>query len=250
MLSRRRSFATPRKTDQPLRPAATKDRPQRQNYHSQSHALSLRLSPTVLALQPFERIPPPLALRRAKSRAPEQWSGADSQAATSALKRAPPTLAVVDAAGATGNRASPTGRFPASTVGLTPGAAAAGNGAGNGNGNGAGSRGAGRLNGLPSGLFSNPLPLYPPELLARGIEGLVLLHVWIGEDGSVQAVKIHASSGQPAMDDSALRTGARPVAIRSRSPGRLRRALRRAAADSLSPPAGRVRIGGFSEAVA
>ena len=145
---------------------------------------------------------------------------ADSRAANVALKRAPPTLAVVDAAGATGSRASGAGRVAANTVGLAPGAA----------GTGAGGRGAGRLNGLPSGLFSNPLPQYPPELLARGVEGLVLLHVWIGEDGSVQAVKVYASSGQPAMDDSALRTGARRVAIRSRPPGRLRRALRRAAA--------------------
>ena len=58
----------------------------------------------------------------------------------------------------------------------------------------------------PSASASNPLPPYPPDALARGTEGLVLLRVRIGVDGAIQAVKIHQSSGDASLDESALNT--------------------------------------------
>ena len=58
----------------------------------------------------------------------------------------------------------------------------------------------------PSASASNPLPPYPPDALARGTEGLVLLRVWIRADCTVQAVKIYKSSGDASLDESALDT--------------------------------------------
>ena len=58
----------------------------------------------------------------------------------------------------------------------------------------------------PSVSAWNPLPPYPPEALARGVEGVVLLRVWIRADGAVQAVKIHRSSGNALLDESAVST--------------------------------------------
>lgn len=62
---------------------------------------------------------------------------------------------------------------------------------------------ASRLNSL---FASNPLPPYPPEAVARGVEGIVLLRIRINEDGSVKEVTIAQSSGNRLLDDSALST--------------------------------------------
>ena len=103
-----------------------------------------------------------------------------------------------------------SGAAPASAARVGDGLAGAGAGAaatGTGGAVGRGTPGqGGALDGVPSGLVSNPLPPYPPEALARGVEGRVLLRVWILEDGSVQDVKVHQSSGDESLDRSALST--------------------------------------------
>lgn len=58
----------------------------------------------------------------------------------------------------------------------------------------------------PRLLPNNPLPSYPPELLASGIEGTVRLWIVIGADGMVKSARILNSSGWPRMDESALTT--------------------------------------------
>jgi periplasmic protein TonB len=58
----------------------------------------------------------------------------------------------------------------------------------------------------PSASAWNPPPTYPADALTRGAEGLVLLRVWIRDDGAVQAVRIHRSSGDALLDESALST--------------------------------------------
>jgi protein TonB len=69
-----------------------------------------------------------------------------------------------------------------------------------------GGPGGGRLDQIPSAAPRNPTPPYPPDALARGIEGRVLLRVWIRDDGTVEDVKIHQSSGDESLDQSALST--------------------------------------------
>ena len=69
-----------------------------------------------------------------------------------------------------------------------------------------GGRGGGAYGEMPSALASNPTPSYPPDALARGVEGRVLLRVWIRDDGTVQNVKVHQSSGDKSLDESALLT--------------------------------------------
>jgi periplasmic protein TonB len=59
---------------------------------------------------------------------------------------------------------------------------------------------------LPSHLPNNPEPAYPAELRRQGIGGLVLLNVTIAADGSVAALSVAKSSGQPAFDRSAMET--------------------------------------------
>jgi protein TonB len=58
----------------------------------------------------------------------------------------------------------------------------------------------------PRLLPANPLPSYPPELLAAGIEGTVRLWIIIGADGTVKSAKVLNSSGWRRMDESALTT--------------------------------------------
>ncbi|MGA7700245.1 MAG: energy transducer TonB [Thermoguttaceae bacterium] len=70
----------------------------------------------------------------------------------------------------------------------------------------AGNSGGGRADQAPSAVASNPVPPYPADALARGVEGLVLLRVRIGADGSVQEATIDRSSGTPSLDESALST--------------------------------------------
>lgn len=72
-------------------------------------------------------------------------------------------------------------------------------------------------------MLINPAPRYPPEALAAGIEGTVMLRTRVEEDGRVSAVSIHESSGYEVLDEAALavvrywrflpaRRGGRPMA--------------------------------------
>ena len=69
-----------------------------------------------------------------------------------------------------------------------------------------GNRGGGQADQAASPAASNPVPPYPADALARGVEGLVLLRVRIGADGSVEEVTLQQSSGTPSLDESALST--------------------------------------------
>lgn len=66
--------------------------------------------------------------------------------------------------------------------------------------------GGGGVDQSPSGLPANPLPPYPPEAQANGIQGRVVLRLWIRDDGTLQDVKIHESSGDASLDKSAIIT--------------------------------------------
>ncbi|WP_300456545.1 energy transducer TonB [Accumulibacter sp.] len=46
---------------------------------------------------------------------------------------------------------------------------------------------------------------YPPEAIARGLEGEVRLMLTLGEDGSILDVGVASSSGQPILDKAAVR---------------------------------------------
>ena len=69
-----------------------------------------------------------------------------------------------------------------------------------------GNRGGGQVDQAASPAASNPVPPYPADALARGVEGLVLLRVRIGADGSVEEAAVYQSSGTPSLDESALST--------------------------------------------
>ena len=69
-----------------------------------------------------------------------------------------------------------------------------------------GNAGGGQVDQAPSAVASNPVPPYPPDALARGIEGLVLLRVRIGADGVVEEASIDRTSGTTSLDESALST--------------------------------------------
>lgn len=46
---------------------------------------------------------------------------------------------------------------------------------------------------------------YPPEAIARGLEGEVRLMLTLGDDGSILDVGVASSSGQPILDKAAVR---------------------------------------------
>ena len=46
---------------------------------------------------------------------------------------------------------------------------------------------------------------YPPEAIARGIEGEVRLILKLSADGAVENVSIAASSGSPLLDNAAIK---------------------------------------------
>lgn len=50
----------------------------------------------------------------------------------------------------------------------------------------------------------NPAPIYPPELLAAGQSGLVVVRADIDSTGKVVACEVHRPSGYPAFDAAAL----------------------------------------------
>lgn len=54
--------------------------------------------------------------------------------------------------------------------------------------------------------LDNPKPSYPPLARRMGEEGRVVLRVLVAPDGSAGEVLLHASSGSPRLDGSALAT--------------------------------------------
>jgi protein TonB len=120
----------------------------------------------------------------------------------------PPNRPSIDENAAAAPNAASTGVAPVSAARAGNGGAGSGGAAtGTGGAMGRGSPGqGGALDGMPSGVASNPLPPYPPEALARGVQGRVLLRVWILDDGSVRDVKLYQSSGDESLDRSALST--------------------------------------------
>lgn len=55
--------------------------------------------------------------------------------------------------------------------------------------------------------------VYPPAAQQRGLEGRVMLNLRIARDGSVQALTIQRSSGEPLLDDGALATVRRAMPL-------------------------------------
>ena len=164
---------------------------------------SARVAPGPITVEAVEK---PLRLPRATARlSPDDLVDAAAVSA-SAEPRQSQRIAI----------AGTTDRTPgAMFAGHSPGVSGRGEGSdegsggapGSGRGNGPGSgRGGGARGEMPSALASNPTPSYPPDALARGVEGRVLLRVWIRDDGTVQDVKIHQSSGDKSLDESALLT--------------------------------------------
>ncbi|HET7775402.1 MAG TPA: energy transducer TonB [Azospira sp.] len=47
-------------------------------------------------------------------------------------------------------------------------------------------------------------PLYPAEAIARGLQGEVLLLLFLDGNGNVQAARVERSSGQPILDQAAV----------------------------------------------
>lgn len=52
-------------------------------------------------------------------------------------------------------------------------------------------------------------PVYPPALIRQGIEGTVILSVQVLENGRVGEVRVERSSGEPRLDESAMREAKR-----------------------------------------
>jgi len=82
----------------------------------------------------------------------------------------------------------------------------------------AGQTGAGRAVAGPGGraevpagpsygaaIVGGPLPVYPKHALDQGMEGSVTVAVSIGPDGAAKAVAVESSSGQPLLDQAAVR---------------------------------------------
>jgi len=98
---------------------------------------------------------------------------------------------------------------PATTSSVPPSdnAKAGGPGAPGGSNLPRGTPSAGGIVGVPNGVPRPGLkkPTYPPEALARGIEGKVMVQVRIAADGSVLDTQVHQSSGSKILDESALK---------------------------------------------
>lgn len=56
---------------------------------------------------------------------------------------------------------------------------------------------------VPTAVF-NPNPRYPPDALAAGLEGRVVVLIKIGADGRVTAASVYESSGLDSFDEAAL----------------------------------------------
>ena len=150
--------------------------------------------PETATVNRSEKIPPANLPRRASSRVVVQRTLESTSAQSPPLPRKMAGIPVVDQVAGT---VAPTPEPSPRSVGSR---------ASRGSARGSGGTAIARLDGLPSGLTSNPIPRYPPDTLARGVEGLVLLRVQVREDGSVAGVQLHESSGDASLDESALST--------------------------------------------
>ena len=100
--------------------------------------------------------------------------------------------------------AAPTPAAPAVASLPDEGGAAGGrSGGAGGGGDGTGGDGSG---GARIAYGTNPKPPYPISALRLRIEGTVLLEVTVAPDGRAGAVRVQQSSGNAALDDSALTT--------------------------------------------
>ncbi|MGV3606831.1 MAG: TonB family protein [Planctomycetaceae bacterium] len=52
---------------------------------------------------------------------------------------------------------------------------------------------------------SQAIPEYPPELLSKGVEGVVVLKIEVSSSGDVLNCSLYTTSGYPEMDQSALK---------------------------------------------
>ena len=59
---------------------------------------------------------------------------------------------------------------------------------------------------VPEPLAGNPVPPYPPAARRAGIEGKVLVRIFISDSGAVERTEIAESSGNELLDESARRT--------------------------------------------
>lgn len=50
-----------------------------------------------------------------------------------------------------------------------------------------------------------PDPVYPEKALASGLEGLVVVWVYLDEVGTVNKVTVYLSSGHPSLDEAAVK---------------------------------------------
>ncbi len=56
----------------------------------------------------------------------------------------------------------------------------------------------------PARPFYNPLPVYPPEALRRGLDGRVVLRLTISAEGEVTKLTVAGSSGHAILDQAAV----------------------------------------------
>lgn len=58
----------------------------------------------------------------------------------------------------------------------------------------------------PVALDAEPQVTYPPELYSQGIEGRVVLRLFVGADGVIvpDSTQVHESSGVPGLDSAAI----------------------------------------------
>jgi protein TonB len=61
---------------------------------------------------------------------------------------------------------------------------------------------------VPRAVF-NPLPVYPTAAQRAGLSGTVVLHIDVGAEGNVSAVRLAASSGHAVLDAAALQAARR-----------------------------------------
>lgn len=60
--------------------------------------------------------------------------------------------------------------------------------------------------GFAVGSAGNPLPRYPTAARRRGLEGRVVLRVFVGADGRARSVNVRSASPHPILDEAAVET--------------------------------------------